>query len=699
MERVKRIYVHNFGYKTAWYDNFLFDLTHRDDNRPSNAIFNVENGGGKTSLLAFVFSCFDPRQDRWLQHLQKKNHKFTDYFSKDGLPAYLAIEWERAGRTLVLGQAVSLHEGGREVDRWFFCYEGAIEDLPLPVPGTLADAQSLRMGEFKKWLHRGKEHHSDFFSTDLQDAWLTHLSGERNIDVDLLRMQVDFNSLEGGRDEGFLAFNTEQEFLHKFLSLVLDSVRAEAVRSVVEQAAKHMASKPRYEASLEQLNLLSEEFQDFVKQADHLELSRQQYANVKRRVAEVAKAALERSKQEEALSADLSLEAQQKEEQAKASAVAGERHRREVLMLQRAQHERSAAACKKAKDDAHNVHECSQKHLRLLQAARIHWRIRANDELVEQIQREINATQAELLPFLKSAQTNGSMLFCAIGRRTDDVDKRRRDATEKENASKDRISKIEQETKATNGELNNASKDEAIISAFIQESGRQKKRLMDDGVLAADDATSDAAIEREQEKKRAAEDRAKECLAKAKELEEQAQRLDAEAVEKNSAVQQMQVALTQTQEKLKSGRALEQALASNAILREAADSSEVDPDSPALPQMLLRSIEGASDEMTSLRSRLKSAENRLKRFEETGLDYLDPDVDTVVEQLRQVGVKAAKPSNIYLADSVEDADRARSMVHSDPARFPCAARGCIHGLLSGQVSALWWNNRKSRLPG
>ncbi|MBR5950084.1 MAG: hypothetical protein IKZ87_01475 [Actinomycetaceae bacterium] len=670
MARVRRIYVHNFGNKTAWYDNHLFDLTNdRDGNHHTNAIFNIENGGGKTSLLAFILSCFDPRQDRWLQHRQKASHKFTDYFSHDGLTAYIAMEWERVGRILVIGQAVSLQDGGREVERRFFAYEGTIEDLPLPVPGTLAVSQSLRMADFQKWLSTGKEQHSDFYYTRHQEEWISHLSDERKIDLALLRMQVDFNSVEGGSDEGFLKFSSEQEFLHKFFALTLDNVRAEGVLRNVEQATEHMRSRPRYQASLEQLGRLSHHFNKFVELADCMDESRKRYEDAQQSVASVAKGALERSKQEEALASALNQDASRKEEDAKASHDSCIKHRKESKMLQRALHERKAKTSKTASDTARREHERNQARLRLLQAAQLHWEVRAIVERIDKIQSDIKAAQEGLLPFLDRAQTSGSLLSCEIGRHLEALDAQRSDDAKKEEAARTRISNIEQETKSASEQLNEISRREGGLATFIEEAGRQKKRLTDGGILAADDETSNVAIEREREKMRAAESKKNELLTQSQELDAQAQALDREAAEKKSAMLEMQRVLSDVQRRLSEGRSLEQSLRGIAILRDVAGSTDVNIDSPALLQMLQRNIEKAGEDIASFTSRINAANERLANFDETGLDYYDPDVYEVVEQLVQAGIKSAKPSNIYLADSVKDADHARILVQSDPARF------------------------------
>ena len=94
MQKITRIYVGNYGVNAAWYDGLIFDLTDAMTREATDALINLENGGGKTTFLSFVFSCFETSQDKFLKHLQNANHRFGQYFSGDGRPGFILIEWE-----------------------------------------------------------------------------------------------------------------------------------------------------------------------------------------------------------------------------------------------------------------------------------------------------------------------------------------------------------------------------------------------------------------------------------------------------------------------------------------------------------------------------------------------------------------------------------------------------------------------------
>src|SRR5262249_53588296 len=139
----------------------VFDLIDPDTDEPTDTVFNLENAGGKTSLLSYIFSCFEPKLDRWLQHLQKRNHRFHEYFARDGRPSFILIEWHMPGRAagapdfkLLIGQVVTIKdtvERSADVDRSFFAFEVtnglSLDDVPAP---GLTDTPARSMPEFQQ---------------------------------------------------------------------------------------------------------------------------------------------------------------------------------------------------------------------------------------------------------------------------------------------------------------------------------------------------------------------------------------------------------------------------------------------------------------------------------------------------------------------------------------------------------------------
>src|SRR5437763_837590 len=99
MHRISRIYVGNYGHKMCWYDGLLLNFLDEDSGEPADFIINLANGGGKSTLLAGIFSCFETKQQRFLKHLQESRNAFAQYFSSDGLPGFIIVEWVLPGST------------------------------------------------------------------------------------------------------------------------------------------------------------------------------------------------------------------------------------------------------------------------------------------------------------------------------------------------------------------------------------------------------------------------------------------------------------------------------------------------------------------------------------------------------------------------------------------------------------------------
>ena len=99
MQKISRIHLANCGFRTAWYEAVTFNLTEQGTGLPTDTIINLENGGGKTTLLGLVFSCFETSQERFLKHIQSKHNSFSQYFTHDGVPGFIVIEWLMPARS------------------------------------------------------------------------------------------------------------------------------------------------------------------------------------------------------------------------------------------------------------------------------------------------------------------------------------------------------------------------------------------------------------------------------------------------------------------------------------------------------------------------------------------------------------------------------------------------------------------------
>src|SRR5688572_16020198 len=212
MYRISRIYAGNFGYRDAWYPGVLVDLRSTLSGETTHTILKAPNGSGKTSLLGFVFSCFDPQIKRFLPHMNDPARHFHHYFDAHGLPAVALIEFllprhtGQEGKRLVVGQVCAMHAA--QPNRTFFSFEEteglSLEDVPAPK--LRSDGRVVRNGEdFGRWAHEMRSRHpGNFQAFESQTKWQEHLERERGLDPYLFRVQIELSKREGAVDEGFL---------------------------------------------------------------------------------------------------------------------------------------------------------------------------------------------------------------------------------------------------------------------------------------------------------------------------------------------------------------------------------------------------------------------------------------------------------------------------------------------------------------
>ncbi|CAJ0780686.1 hypothetical protein LMG18090_01223 [Ralstonia mannitolilytica] len=680
MERLSRLYVSHFGSPTAWYENLLFDLTDPDSQQPTDVIFNLENAGGKTSLLSYVFSCFEPKQERWLQHLQKKNHRFAEYFARDGRPSFIVMEWEMPARAaamsdyqLIVGQAVALKESaerGADVERWFFAFE-AIDGMGLeaiPAPG-LSMAPVRTMQEFVQWMHQAGKRAGDFFHTKIQDDWIKHLGNIRLLDIELLRMQVDFNSSEGGMEDGFLTFNTESDLLRRFLVLTLDPEKSATVRDAVAQTADKLKSKPKYERRLEQLTRLQSVMVPFSEAATLYEVADVAQKDTQRQAAGLAVALFLRHGELHQSAQEKRAYAEVQDGIAKTSTDTATLLQVDVVAMQGLQHDRRVAAATHTRDAAKKAYDDGKHLLRCMEGAKALVHVEATAARVSELDALLESEREGLKPARQQAEIQGALLSCALSA----AEKIALGRTEKAKASETNagslIEAINAQTTAAERVIRELSAEKGQLDEFQAAYGRQRDRLLQDHLLEPDDADSGTAIgrfEQQIEEQEAFLHSLNEQRAIQDELERSLRKEAGNAaIEASSA----KTAQEPHRKFLADGEALRDELKQLAVLRTAADADEADPDSPILSEALDRLLADAHREIADRNIRLAQLKADRGSIVETGLAGRSADVDVVVRQLQGSGIRSARAANTYVAEVRPDVEDARALVLSDPARF------------------------------
>jgi hypothetical protein len=679
MQRITRIYLGNCGYLMAWYDGTVLDLTDPETNEPTDTIFNLENGGGKTSLLALIFSCFDTSLDRFLKHLQNKNNHFSQYFSQDGLLGFILVEWEMPARTaggapyrLVVGQTVSIKPGadGPEAERQFFSFE-AVNGLTLqsvPAPKLVSNPVNT-MAEFSRWIHEEQTKHPDVYFTRKQVDWQRHLREERLIDLEMLQMQVNFSVQEGGFDTGFLNFTSESAFLQKFFHLTLDGQRASAVREAVAIACDKLRRKPSYQARLEELGKFSTVLTTFAGKAQDYhralaEQSAQAFDGARMVLALQARSAEQRQKQQR----ELGYESDQRKLAASAGAdvlsYSGQADSMTSLVYVRA-----ARATKARATQAEATLETIKNDIRLVRGARALSGVRTQEVHVEELETQAKLAEEGLLPFRTRVDLQGALLRTAL-KHGEQVERNTSARIARETAEREQAAAAHRRALAED-DKRHSDTNIALARLLSQEDsyGKELNRHVSAGRLADKREPAQAGMDRWKESHDKL--RREEAAYRTQQVQHEAHAQDWQRNEVllGADIGRLKGEIQNAVNFLGEGAAAQEELEQLPVTQLAIESDTVDPDSPALPTALDEVARASAVEVSICDARLRDLRTTAEAIEETGVAGRSPDVTRVVARLRDAGVRSARAFNEYLADALDDANAARALVVSDPARF------------------------------
>lgn len=705
MQKISRIYLANCGYDTAWYDGVTMDLREPDFHAPTDTIINLENGGGKTSFLSLVLSCFETNKDRFLKTLNDKNHRFGDYFAADGTMGLIVVEWlmppRKAGEgsyRLITGQAVAMRPAADPPDeRMFFSFEEdanlSLDELPGP---RLCDTPILSLSKFSDWLHEKQRlSHGNLFITRKQSDWHRHLEACL-IDLPMLRMQVDFSATEGGFDKGFLGFQSEEQFLRRFLYLTMDAGRASSVRDAVAAACDKLRRRPQYTQRLTQLQTFQSSLQTFSTAAADLRQERVQQLSLVWKGARLAQALQE---QAEAALASVVTETQfaatQRGVQQLQAKLAGDKAA-EHATLTDWQFLRKTAAATSSLGSLREEHSKAEKTVLHIKAARLQHAIKAAQKSIDELARQAELQTTELAPFLTRVQEAGALLRRAL---FDQAGALRQQAQDIGNEIAQRV----QNVKSLRVEM--GARIVTLKALSAEKTRLEEQQAQMEAALArlAAMGTLQSAVEPIQDamgRWTSALEQAEAELAAVQEqqgtFQEEAQRWRVRAEEATARAATLDLPIGQEQSFIQDGHQVQGRLSKLPALTAAADAERVDDlESAALRERLGQLILSYGQQVSSADVRLAQLMADKQAIENTGVAGHNADVDLVVRQLRAEGIQSARAFNQYLANAGKDAERTRALVQSNPARFLGV---CVADVEWDAVNKVQWGTTRPDKP-
>ncbi|MFF1875178.1 hypothetical protein [Kitasatospora herbaricolor] len=218
----------------------------------------LRNGGGKSSLLALIFSLFLPFKRDFIGH--EKGKSLADYVA-EGQVAHVVAEWEDTSNpfgcnTLITGgvyQWKDNHQPQEDAEaweglsrRWYVLRpQAGVLDLDT-LPVRRAEGRLTQLSYLKALQAAAKEDRRlQLAIAEGQDDWQDLLSSH-GLDPRLLRMQRDMNREEGGITKLF-DFATCEDFLDLLIDLVVDPALPAKARSALSAQADNLAGRPNLE--------------------------------------------------------------------------------------------------------------------------------------------------------------------------------------------------------------------------------------------------------------------------------------------------------------------------------------------------------------------------------------------------------------------------------------------------------------------
>jgi chromosome segregation ATPase len=678
MQHISRIYIGNYGHRMCWYDGLTLSFLDHESGQPCDHIIHLENGGGKSTLLAGIFSCFEPRQDRFLKTLHDQRNKFSDYFREDGTPGFIVVEWQNrhepssAPKRVITGQAVAIKNVlSHELERVFFHFESnedlSLETLPLP---KLSDTAAETMHDFSAWLHRMQtKHRGNLYSTRNQQEWEKSLEAERGIDLGLLKQQLEFSRQEGAVD-AFLNFKTESEFLHKLLGLTMDQDRAMSVRDNIALACDKLRDKPKYERRLGVLRDCEAVLNTFATAAEA-------YVQVRNKYAEAQQAATLLAFSLEARIAARNQNQQELDSERNTSSASLQEQRQQKLKLSSDLNgllfedlRQSMTRAKDAHDSAQESLKQKEHEIHLLEAARSYSEVIACEQRLRELNQLDAKAREQLAPFAEEAEKAGSILKALLQEAITTLQESENKLQEEVKTGREQLASVELELRRLLEDRTRLEKELSKLEALEERCQSEREHLFKSTILVSPDEEVSVAQSRLDSARQSAslaieqEERALLELAKLEsELQKQVTQLNYRQAHDESQ-------LNGVQEELTAGESLYAELSQDATLRSVVDNIDVvDPELPDLTVRLenfnLQLRQKADQHAVSL-ARLNSFQSE---FETTALAGGNPDVGKVIRCLAESGVRSAIAYTQYLANVLPDAEQARHLISQNPARF------------------------------
>lgn len=259
MARLARVHFAGLGTDSARFNPVTLDF--RDQHgKAGHAVMWLRNGGGKTTMLSFLYSTLRPHANDWLG---KHNGRQTDLleYVKERQTGFVFLEFEfpQVGVRRIIGQAIS-KRSAREPKRAFFTFraDGPLAWDKIPATGLGDPAGSIEL--FLERVNAFGQNNGgelEFYHTDRQGEWRTHLDSI-GLDPEIYHTHLLMNADEGGL-LNFFDFQSAETFVEKLLDMAFETLRPleepgekpdkEDLTTLIEKFRQKVFGRPNLDAT------------------------------------------------------------------------------------------------------------------------------------------------------------------------------------------------------------------------------------------------------------------------------------------------------------------------------------------------------------------------------------------------------------------------------------------------------------------
>jgi hypothetical protein len=677
MLKIGRAYFDACGYVDGVFEELLIRPT-GSDGTALHHVIHAPNGVGKTTVLALLFSLFEPDRRKFLRTEINRQHKIEHYFMPGRL-GIVALELVKPGVNNkpvrhVIGQVfwltpASKGEDGEPGHRRFFAFESDADTTldSLPLRGLSAKAPLRSLDDFTRWA-REMRAKPTFFSTDSLSAWRKHLSAELGVELKVIEVQRRFCAAEGGIGAAFLDFKSEQQFLEKIFSFMIPSDAAESVVQALETGLAKIRGLPHRKDQLKVLTQLVDAFGPFASSATALEVAEAERAEDFKRLGRLfSRFKIDQLKLEadrDTIGGEIAISEQKLEDaRSKERKLQGE-----ILFLEKVAADRRFSDAKADVERAKANLTASGRKLQAARASDIDRRLSSARTRQQELEAELVRIEHDLAPDRARLARAGANLHALLEQLASEAD---RDAATRETLGAEaqhEAERSEQADRTLSERANDLKAEITRLAGRVAEFERDRKDLERSGAIKPGESTS-AALGRIDLELKNNGDGAADLELQDEQLENEAREL--EGIRRAALAETARCAEegARLAKAGSVGKALENAILGSEALTAILAGETKDAYRPDLPERARAARDVCDETHRKLATEREAIASELSFLDAEGVSSVPADVAVVARALKEAGIADAQPAEHYLAQFKPDAEEALALLRHDPARF------------------------------